>query len=110
MPMNASNSQEIQEFLHMDPDTGMLVTMVADGDGFRAATAADEFQSTAFAQLVAQARESNDLQQTQGFDLLERGHQAVSDFLEHCMNAYERSFPPSDVPVREEAGFAAPAP
>ena len=32
------------EFLYMDPDTGMVVFMIADGDGFRPAHAADEMQ------------------------------------------------------------------
>lgn len=36
------------EFLYMDPDTGMVVCMIADGDGFRPAHAADEMQLTEF--------------------------------------------------------------
>ena len=42
MPQN----NEIQDFLYSDPDTGMVVCMVADGDGFRPATAFDEIRSS----------------------------------------------------------------
>lgn len=35
----------IEEFLYMDPDTGMIVCMIADEDGFRPATAAQEMES-----------------------------------------------------------------
>lgn len=37
----------------MDPDTGMLVCMIADGDGFRPAHAAQEFQSIELAAIHA---------------------------------------------------------
>lgn len=39
----ANNS--LEEFLYMDPDTGMIVCMIADEDGFRPATAAQEMAS-----------------------------------------------------------------
>ena len=38
-------SQKIDEFLYMDPDTGMVICMVQDEDGFRPATAFDEHSS-----------------------------------------------------------------
>lgn len=43
----AENSLDnsLEEFLYMDPDTGMIVCMIADGDGFRPATAAQEMES-----------------------------------------------------------------
>lgn len=34
----------IEEFLYMEPDTGMIVCMIADGDGFRPATASQEME------------------------------------------------------------------
>lgn len=36
---------EVEEFLYMDPDTGMIVCMIADGDGFRPATAMQEMDA-----------------------------------------------------------------
>lgn len=37
-----TNSNPISEFLYHDPDTGMIICMIADGDGFRPAHAAEE--------------------------------------------------------------------
>lgn len=37
----------MEEFLYMDPDTGMIITMIADGDGFRPANVYEEHMSRA---------------------------------------------------------------
>lgn len=40
-----------QEFLYMNPDTGELVCMIADGDGFRPASAGEEMRSAELSQV-----------------------------------------------------------
>lgn len=52
MPMT-NFPAEIEEFLYFDPDTGMTVCMIMDGDGFRPAHAADEFRSIELAAIHA---------------------------------------------------------
>lgn len=39
---------QIEEFLWQDPDSGMIICMIADGDGFRPAHASDEVASLRF--------------------------------------------------------------
>lgn len=41
----ANAKQPFSEFLYMDPDSGMTVSMILDGDGFRPATAQAELAS-----------------------------------------------------------------
>jgi hypothetical protein len=37
--------QDCGSFLHMEPDTGLIVVMAWDEDGFRPMTASDEFEA-----------------------------------------------------------------
>jgi hypothetical protein len=40
-----SSSSTFEEFLYMNPETGELVCMISDGDGFRPASAGEEMRS-----------------------------------------------------------------
>lgn len=70
----------IEEFLYLDPDTGMVVCMIADEDGFRPATAAQEMES-----LPAHWLSSNPAATTTA-----GSHSWAGD--QNSLNAYVRNF------------------
>lgn len=69
------------EFLYHDPDSGMVITMILDGDGFRPVTAMEESViSQEWAGMPMQGRKSK--------DSLEMAHGSLGDFI----SRYARSF------------------
>ncbi|WP_371436195.1 hypothetical protein [Polaromonas sp.] len=70
----------------MDPDTGMMICMIQDSDGFRPATAVEEFQSIDLAFLVQDSQDA-------GADTANEGN-ALVEFVSRYEQAYG-SPPPS---------------
>jgi hypothetical protein len=56
--MPTDKQDQIREFLYMDPDTSMLVCMIADGDGFRPAHAHEELQGAQLQQILKHSIET----------------------------------------------------
>jgi len=71
------------EFLYHDPDSGMVITMILDGDGFRPVTAMEE---SAISQ--GWAGVSMQVQEKKSQDSLEMAHGSLGDFI----SRYARSF------------------
>lgn len=69
------------EFLYHDPDSGMVITMILDGDGFRPVTAMEE-------SAISQGWAGVSMQETKSQDLLEMAHGSLGDFI----SRYARSF------------------
>jgi hypothetical protein len=83
--MSANNAVQIREFLYMDPDTSMMVCMIADGDGFRPAYAHEELQDDQLQQIYKQ---SSDAIQTTA-DVADE-LSGVDEFIRQYDHAYPR--------------------
>lgn len=80
-------STPIEEFLYMDPDTGMVVCMIADQDGFRPATAFDELASVELSRLYDQRPDGSPIYSQRGVDFGEENRS-----LDHFVKSYEHAF------------------
>lgn len=72
----------LYEFLYVDPDTGMVLCMIADGDGFRPAHAAEELESVDLALI------HRDLSGKPNSPVLPSGRQAEFDALDEFNGLY----------------------
>lgn len=79
----------LQEFLYIDPDTGMVVCMIADEDGFRPASACEELQSRELRDIHDQAPLEPAINSTRS-EVVE-AEASIDDFV----NSYERSYGPA---------------
>ena len=81
-------TQQVSEFLYMDPETGMLTTMIADGDGFRPANAADMVDAAWLTSLSLEQHEKQvDNRRNPVFN--EEDRKEIDAFI----NQYAQSFP-----------------
>lgn len=89
MPTTATSCElreiNVEEFLYMDPDTGELVCMVLDGDGFR------PYEAREIAIHMPDAPASNSIFSKAPALVMDWVHQSLDSFAQ-----YEHSFPNSD--------------
>lgn len=84
-PHGHTSNVAVEEFLYMDPDSGIIVCMIADGDGFRPATARQELESIPLHWIAggshSQASETNN-------SLTSLGEDSLDDFVKSFEHAY----------------------
>lgn len=81
-------NQQVSEFLYMDPDSGMLTTMIADGDGFRPANAVDMIDAAWLSDLTLDLHAKRaDNRRNPVLD--EEDRNVIDEFI----NQYAQSFP-----------------